>query len=103
MEKFWPWLAGAAIGTMLPAGLALTGAINFWVGVAFIVLACIIVAAYPWIGWKNRERKGRIRASIAATVVCAICLFLVFSPAPLSVLIIAVPGSYPEGEMVRGI
>lgn len=84
-------------------GFAMTGYINFWVGIAILIATALAFAVHFWVA--NKTLSPRVRVSGVALIVSALALMLwfVFVPAPLGVVIDAPSGNYQKGEQIFGL
>ena len=95
---------GVAFGVpVIAVGLAMTGYIDFWRGIGLMTAGLVVVIGDVWIGHRAWKTKQRTIATVAATGLCAVILWLVFVPAPLGVLIERPAAHYPVDSDFYGI
>jgi hypothetical protein len=102
-----PWRTWLTLVGIIPfygsIGFAMTGYINFDLGIAVLCLTAAIFAVHFWLANKVQSRRFRASGVIAIFVGSAVTLWLVFVPAPLVVLIDAPPENYAEGQQIFGL
>ncbi len=84
-------------------GFAMTGYINFWLGVGIIVLSTLAFAVHFWLSNKAQSQRLRVSGVIVIVTVLLCTLWIVFVSAPLQVVIDVPPGNYPKGQQIFGI
>jgi hypothetical protein len=84
-------------------GFAMTGYINFWVGVVVLILTAVALAVHFWLANEIRPLRIRITGVIVISAALAATLWLVFVSAPIDVLISAPPGNYQKGTRVLSL
>jgi hypothetical protein len=98
------WLVAYGLpGLLFAVGFAMTGYLNFLVGILAMGVAATILIGDAWVRHKTWTRRQRIGTTSAICVAYAAILWFVFVPAPLKVVIDAPPGNYPNGENIFGI
>src|SRR5882724_95877 len=80
---------------ILAVGFAMTGFVNFWLGIALMALAVTAMSFDLWFKHQNWELKAKIRSIVALWIGYLVFLWFAFVPAPLQVVIDVPPGNYP--------
>jgi hypothetical protein len=97
------WLSGHGfIGLVLALGVAMTGAIDYWVGLALVIAGSAWAAREFWTTFHEDARKAALGVG-AIFFVCAAFIWHSYTPAPLYVTIGFPAGTYASGENVLGI
>jgi hypothetical protein len=84
-------------------GFAMTGYINFWAGIAVLVLTAGAFAIHFWLANKRLSPRLRIVGVIVIFGALGLTLWAVFVPAPLQVVISAPSNNYRKGTRVLGL
>jgi hypothetical protein len=84
-------------------GFAMTGYINFWRGVILMSAVVAIYLGNLWFFEKKIEKREKVGQTLVLLGSYAILLWLVFVPAPLTVLIDRPQGNYPAGLDFLGV
>jgi hypothetical protein len=88
---------------ILAMGFAMTGYVNFYLGVSIMTLAIVAITVNLWLrteGISNNIRGGSVIAIIG---LYGIGLWFLFVAAPLIVAITMPPGNYPVDQDVFGV
>jgi hypothetical protein len=98
------WMVAYGLTALLLAlGFAMTGYINFWLGVAAMAGGVCILMADIWLRHKYWTRTQRIGGTLTVCAAFVIILWFVFIAAPLDVLFDTPAGNYSADREIFGV
>jgi hypothetical protein len=98
------WIVALGIVPLVFAlGFAMTGYINFWLGICIMSVAAFGFAISFWFATPTVTSKQRWSGVAGILAVYALTLWFVFVPAPIDVLIVPTGANYEEGSVVNGL
>jgi hypothetical protein len=84
-------------------GLAMTGYVNFWLGIAIAALAVVVLLLDLWRLVRNGSFLKKGMAFSIGIICVGLITWIAFRPVPLGASFALGPGNYPENSEIGGI